>query len=253
MHLPWIGERPKQSDRIAGFRPAGRSAPAKPEDLSTSLRARILSLKPTPRETVVDSDDYRNEFVFIGRFNCRAPCQRIFERSPRAHRPERRRVYFEEARTQLTEALKAATDICNHFDAEYQSDGGGGLEQIEGVPMKRLNEIQSVGDVTGELHAYLLVLELAQAIVSLFYYGNEGADVPRRTKTKLGIAFRSLKRVAMFYEVAPQMLDFWNPLPGTPFLDDLQRRKDNGIENSEAAFEHSRSREVFVLFDLETS
>ncbi len=83
--------------------------------------------------------------------------------------------------------------------------------------MKRLNEIQSVGDVTGELHAYLLVLELAQAIVSLFYYGNEGADVPRRTKTKLGIAFRSLKRVAMFYEVAPQMLDFWNPLPGTPF------------------------------------
>ncbi len=39
----------------------------------------------------------------------------------------------EEARTQLTEALKAATDICNHFDAEYQSDGGGGLEQIEGV------------------------------------------------------------------------------------------------------------------------
>lgn len=84
--------------------------------------------------------------------------------------------------------------------------------------MGRLDELDRQYDFTGEKRAYLLICELAMSILSLFYYGEQGVDVPPGTATKLKAAFLDLKKIATFYEDRPDIADWWSPAPrGIPF------------------------------------
>jgi len=89
--------------------------------------------------------------------------------------------------------------------------------------MGRLAEEQELS--IEERRAARDIATLVEKIHDLFYYCDEVGKLPKATKGKLEVAFRTLKKVALLYSEDDSLFRYWSPLPGAPFKRPTEARK----------------------------